>query len=477
MSVHEKFRAVFVGPADLLVRGASAVTMNDTGAVIDDAAIAVQGTRIAWVGPRAEWDAMGISAKSTLDGRGRIALPGMIDAHFHTGQQLLRGKLSQMGRTRSLRNPPWKNYYIPFESLLTPEDVHLSGLVAYTNMLMVGTTCFAEAGGPYPDEMARAALEVGVRGFVALSTTDQNPDFAGAPVPGSMMMDTDQALERNIALVRRWSEQDRVRATLSLRQIIVCSPELIRAIGQAAQEYGVKIHTHLAEGTYEVDYALERFGKRPAEYLQDLGVLSHHLHCAHSVILSPDEVDLYARYQVSACHCALGNFGIGRPRLQEMWRRGIAIGMGSDGAAGGTIDLFRIAHAARVGMQAAYGHQYHSRQPMSGEELLRIVTRGGARALGMDAEIGSLEVGKRADLILVDETDPDQFGAKDALYTAGNTVVGRDVRSVVVNGQIVLKERELQLVDRDEIQARLARRLPEIMARFEAATPTDIPAS
>ncbi|MFT4267191.1 MAG: amidohydrolase family protein [Xenophilus sp.] len=457
------------GPVDLLMRGASVVTMDDVGTVIDDGVVAVQGARITWVGARADWDALGIAAASVIDGTGRIALPGMIDAHFHTGQQLLRGKLVQMGRTRALRNPPWKNYFLPFEGLLTPEDVHLSGLVAYANMLMVGTTCFAEAGGPHPDEMARAALDVGVRGFVALSTADQNTDFAGASVPGSMMLSTEQALERNVALVRRWSAQDRVRATLSLRQIIVCSPPLIEAIGHAARELDAKIHTHLGEGTYEVDYALERFGKRPTEYLEDLGVLSHHLHCAHSVILSPGEVDLYARYRVTACHCALGNFGIGRPRLQEMWRRGIAIGMGSDGASGGTIDLFRIAHGARVGLQASEGHPYHSRQPMGGEDLLRIVTRGGARALGMEAEIGSLEAGKRADLILVDPGDFDQFGARDALYTAANTVVGRDVRTVVVNGQVVMKERELQRVDAEEIRARLAARLPEIMRRFEAA--------
>ena len=457
---------------DLVIRGCAAVTMDDKGTVISDAAVAIAGTRIVWIGSRAQWDSFDIKADSVINGSGRIALPGLIDAHFHTAQQLLRGKLAEMSRTRKLRNPPWKNYFVPFEGLLTPEDVHLSGLVAYTNMIMVGTTCFAEAGGPHPDEMATAAMKVGLRGFVALSTVDQNTGFAGAAVPASMMLSTDEAYERNVALVKRWSEQDLVRATLSLRQIIVCSPELIRAMAVAAEEHDVKIHTHLAEGTYEVDYALEKYGKRPTEYLEDLGALSRHLHCAHSVILSPDEVDLYVRYRVSACHCALGNYGIGIPRLAEMWRRGIAIGMGSDGAAsGGTIDLFRVAHAARVGQQATMGHPYHSRTPISAEELLRIITRGGARALGLEHEIGSLEVGKRADLILVDETDADQFGARDPLFTAATTVVGRDVRTVLVNGQVVLKEREFQTLDIAKLRARLAHRLPEIMHRFDLAAP------
>src|SRR5690606_10423220 len=130
----------------------------------------------------------------------------------------------------------------------------------------------------------------------------------------------------------------------------------------AARDMGVKIHTHLAEGTYEVDYALEHYGKRPTEYLDDLGVLGKHLHCAHSIILTPEEVDLYEKHNVSACHCALGNYGVGIPRLQEMWRRNIAIGLGTDGAAAaGSLDLFAVAHAARIGQSASIGHPYHIR--------------------------------------------------------------------------------------------------------------------
>src|SRR5690606_34549537 len=116
-----------------------------------------------------------------------------------------------------LKIPIWKNYYIPFEGMLTHEDVELSGLVAYTNMISVGTTCFAEAGGPHPDAMGQAALDVGIRGFIALSTVDQTSNV-GASVPQSMMMNTQQAYDRNIELVKRWADQDqdRVKAWLGL---------------------------------------------------------------------------------------------------------------------------------------------------------------------------------------------------------------------------------------------------------------------
>jgi 5-methylthioadenosine/S-adenosylhomocysteine deaminase len=259
-----------------------------------------------------------------------------------------------------------------------------------------------------------------------------------------------------------------VKAWLALRQIIVCSPGLIKSIAAAARELDVKIHTHLCEGTYEIDYAAEKFGKRPTEWLEDLGVLSHHLHCAHSVLLSPEEVDLYAKYRLSACHCAFNNYSIGLPRLIEMWRRKIDIGLGTDGAAAwGTLDIFQVAHVARAAQQAVAGAPWHIRTPISSDELLRIAAMGGARALGLEQEIGSIEVGKRADILLCDASEIDQMPVHDPLFVASSIVVGRDVRTVIVDGKVVMKEREMLTIDVEAMRAKLAIRRPVIMERFE----------
>jgi 5-methylthioadenosine/S-adenosylhomocysteine deaminase len=454
-------------PVDLLILGADLVTLDAEDTVIKDGALAVDAGRIVWRGPAAEAKAR-YAARDTVDASGQIAMPGMIDAHFHTAQQLLRGKIAELGRFTTPKIPIWKNYYIPFEGMLEPEDVHLSGLVAYTNMIKVGTTCFAEAGGPHPDEMARAADAVGIRGYVALSTVDQN-DGIGAVVPPSMLMTTKEAFDRNFALVKRWENHSRVNAWLALRQIIVCSPELITGMADAARDLGVKIHTHLCEGAYEIDYALEKFGKRPTEYLEDLGVLGSHLHCAHSVLLSPDEVDLYQKHRLSACHCAFNNYTIGHPRLVEMWRRGIDIGLGTDGAASwGTLDIFQVAHHARVGQQAVAGTPWHMRTAISSEELLKIATHGGARALGSGADLGHLSVGAKADIILADVADMDQQPIADPLFVAASLVLGRDIKTTIVDGRVVMKNRELLTVDEEAIKATLKQRLPEIMARFDA---------
>ena len=452
---------------DILISGCDVVTIDAHDTVIRNGAVAIDRGRIVWIG-NAEQASARYKGRTALDGAGQIAMPGLVDAHFHTAQQLLRGKLAEMSRKRPLKLPIWKNYLIPFESVLEPEDVRLSAELAYTNMIRVGTTCFAEAGGPHPDQMGEAALEVGVRGFIALSTVDQS-ETIGAEVPRSMMMTPQQAYDRNLDLVKRWRDKDRVKAWLALRQIIVCSPGLIKGIAAAARDLDVKIHTHLCEGTYEIDYAFEKFGKRPTEWLDELGVLSHHLHCAHSVLLSPEEVDLYAKHRLSACHCAFNNYSIGLPRLIEMSRRGVDIGLGTDGAAAwGTLDIFQVAHVARVAQQAVAGTPWHIRTPLSSDDLLRLATMGGARALGMKEEIGSLEVGKRADILLCDASEIDQTPVHDPLFVASSIVVGRDVRTVIVDGKMVMKEREMLTIDVEALKAKLALRHPVIMERFEA---------
>jgi len=453
---------------DLLLSGCDVVTIDDKNRVIRDGAVAVKGNRIAWIG-KASAAKREIKATSTIDGSGQIAMPGLIDAHFHTAQTFLRGKLQELALRRQIKNPPWSNYYIPFEGMLTDDDVYLSGLLAYTNMISVGTTCFAEAGGPHPDAMARAAIDTGIRGFVSLTTCDQGV------ATKTMITTTQKAYDANVALVKRWRGSkggtDRVQAWLSLRQIIVCSPELIKAMGEAARALDVKIHTHLCEGVYEIDYALAKFGKRPAEYLHDLGALDRHMHCAHSVLLSAEEMDLYVKHRPSACHCAFNNYSIGPHRLSEMWKRGIDIGLGTDGAASwGTLDIFQVAHTARVGQQAVMGTPIAYRNVMPSETILKVATNGGARALGIEKEIGSLEAGKKADILLVDRTQLDHMPLYDPYFVAASTVVGRDVKTVVIDGNVVMKDRELLTVDREEIDRRLAERLPKLMERFDRMT-------
>ncbi len=450
--------------ADLLIVGADVVCLDGAGTVVPDGAIAVTGNRILWIGPASDARTL-FDAASTIDGSGRIAMPGLIDTHVHTAQHLLRGKIAEIARRERVKIPIWKNYYIPFEAMLDPEDVYLSALACYANMISVGTTCFAEAGGPHPGAMGRAALETGIRGFLAHSTIDQGEAF-----PDSMRMETDRALQANVDLVRQWAGQDRVRAWLSLRQIITCSPPLIRMTVEAARELDTRVHIHLCEGSYEVDYTMERFGRRPAEYVASIDGLGNFLHTAHSTLASPGEIELYAERDCSVGHCPFNNYHVGPHPLLRMRQRGIRIGLGTDGAASwSSLDLFRAAHAARIGQQAVSGTPMHFHDIMPSEQLIRVATNGGAAALGIEEEVGSLEVGKKADILIVECGELDQIPRYDPLFAVAAMTVGRDVRTVVVDGRVVMKDRELLTVDRDRLTRELATRLPGIMDRFQGA--------
>jgi 5-methylthioadenosine/S-adenosylhomocysteine deaminase len=448
---------------ELLVINGCVVTMDVQATVIESGAVAIDLGRIVWVGPSS--DAGAIPAQEVLDVHGAIVVPGLVDTHFHTGQQLLRGKIAELAGRRHLKMPIWRNYLIPFESVLTEDDMYLSARFAYANLLRSGTTCFSEAGGPHPDLMGRAALEVGIRGNVAVSTVDTGDGF-----PALARTTTAQAIDRNVALVKRWEDEGEGRVTgwLSLRQITVCSEELWRTLAEAAVDLDCRIHTHLAEGTYEVDYTTERYGSRPAEWLESIGILSGRLHAAHSILLSDDEVDLIGRRDVSVAHCPNGNFRIGPAKIPALRRAGVRVGLGSDGASSGAIDILEASRMSRVGLQTAFATPWHVFSELSDFDYLRMATRGGAEALGLGGVTGSIEAGQQADMIVVEHDSLEALPALDPVFVLARCASGRDVRSVVVAGRVVVRDRRITTLDEDALAAEVQERSAQIMARFEA---------
>jgi 5-methylthioadenosine/S-adenosylhomocysteine deaminase len=449
-------------PVDLLITGCYVVCFDREGTILEDGAIAIAGNSIAWLGKAADAAAQW-TPRETLHAPDTIAMPGLIDCHVHTAQQFLHGKIQALQRRGELRNPMWQRYLVPFESGLTPEDVYASGLAAYSAMIRSGTTCFLEAGGPFADEMGRAADAIGIRGRIALSTMDTEEGL-----PANMRYSTAEALRRSEELVLRWKDHPRVNAWLSLRQIMVNTDALRQGMRELSHALATPIHTHLAEGAYEVDYAIARWGVRPAEYLEQSQCLDSYLHAAHSVLLSAREVDLYAQRDVSACHCALNNYRMGAPRVLEMMGRGIRLGFGTDGAATrASLDLFQVLHGTVLGQQAVNGTPYHIDIPVTHEQILRQALHGGAAAARLSDSIGSLEIGKRADIVLVGTTDPDQFPVVDPMITLAESTVGRDVRTVVIDGRVVLRDGEFTTVDLAPMRAHLRQQYQGLMKRYD----------
>lgn len=451
--------------ADVILRDVHLVTFDPEQTVIPGGALAIRDGVILERGP-ARVIAERWEAAEEVDGGGQLAIPGLTDAHFHTAQTLMRGMITSLQAEGRLRVPTWREYYLPFEAALSPEDVELSGELAYATMLRSGTTQVMESGGPHPEAMARAAQRAGIRATVAVSTMD-----GGSRIPPSMIMTTDEAIARNIEVAEAFPTDpggaNRVTGGMALRQVITCSPDLVTAVHSEARARGVKVHTHLVEGTYEIDFCLEKYGRRPIEYLLDLGVFDSTLHCAHSILTSDSEVGLFAEHRASACHCAKGNYAIGAAPALRMWRRGVDIGIGSDGVATlGTLDIFRIAMLTRIGQQFLEGTSNHNRNGVDANEPLAMAAIGGARASGNGDHVGTLEVGKRADVVLVSMDGPEAAGYTSPEAFLYESASGRDVTTVLVDGRVVVRDRDVLTLDYADVRARAAVRQRDLISQI-----------
>lgn len=452
----------------ILVKNGVVVTMNLRKQIFDPGAVFVEGTRITAVGPNETTvNDFGNEATKTIDAAGKIVMPGLVDAHYHTCQQMMRGLWPAI-RRRGYKWPGWKYYLIPFESGLSSEDVYLSGLAASVNMLRVGTTCFSEHGVRHPGEVARAMEKVGVRGLLAISTMDR--DDSRPPLPANMLFTTEEALEKNLEVVTTWPFRGDglVRGCFSLRQIIVCTPELIRRTYELAEEHDTMVQTHANEGYYEIYHSLRHAGERPADFLARLGALSQRTIAAHSVLTDEAEIELFAQHGVRVAHCPSGNLaGLGMTNLPLMRRLGVPVGIGSDGASGGSIDLFDEMRLSCTAQQLHFGTPKMSHRGISDDEMLKMVTIGGARAIGLDEEIGSLEKGKRADLIVL-APNSNSIPTSDPVATIVS-MDGRNVETVVVNGQMVMQGRKILTIDEKALLKEVVARSKQLQQEFLAS--------
>lgn len=444
-----------------LIQGGWVITMDPSRRFLENGAVVIDGERIAAVGSLQEIQ-QNVHYDEIVDATGRIIMPGLIDAHTHQCQQFVRGLFEKVRQLDKMKMPGWARILIPFEASLSEKQVQLSVLAACVNVIRVGSTFISEHGGHFPNTMGEAMQKVGIRGLLTNSTCDMNE--TGLPLPRNMVVSTDEALWRNEQVVKNWSGL--VTGCFSLRQITVCTPELIRKTIELAQEYGRPVQTHANEGDYEWEFALRDHASRPVAYLAKIGGLSRHTIAAHSVLVDEDEVELFAKHGVGVACCPRGNFSsLGPGQLPLMRRLGVPIGIGSDGAGGGTIDLFEAMRMLSACVDTHHGVPYRRRGVFSPFEVLKMATIGGAHVVGQEDRIGSLEVGKLADIIVL-RPGINSLPVCDPVNTVVQSCIGRDVCDVFINGKPVMKDGVITTVDETEIAKRVAEEAPEIQKRF-----------
>lgn len=426
---------------DLMINGCE--VLRPDYSILNSGVILINDGVIVGIVKKSELDPS-ITGEITLDGQGKLAIPGLIDAHTHSAQTLLRGSV--------IDEPPmvWARILVPFESSITPEDVHAGSILFCLENIKAGITTFAEAGGPYMEETCKAAIETGIRAIITRSTMDQ-----GAFIPDSMKETAEEAITKLEELYNAYhgSANERIRIWFGLRQVLTTTPALAEATAARAKELNTGIHAHLAEHFDEVSYCLANFKMRPAEWFDHFGLLGPNFIGAHSVKLSEGEIELMRERKANAVHCPVSNLrSHGFSKTPLMVVRGVNIGLGTDGASGTRLDLFEAMRLLKNAMQARYGIEVNDPVVLPLMEVFKMATMGGARAVNQDKDIGSLEVGKKADVVLLSLNSLHLSPTADLAKTMVATAGASDVNDVVIDGNLILKDRSFLHFDEDEIR-------------------------
>lgn len=439
---------------DILIRNCQ--VLNSDFSISTDCSVAIDNTLIIEIGNVKEMEEK-YEAVETIEGKGKLLMPGFIDGHTHTCQQLLRGRVSDEFPMI------WTRFLVPFESNLTPEDSYVSAQLSCLEMIKSGTTGFADSGGVHMHRVADAVIESGMRAAITRSTMDM-----GAAITGAMKETAEESIARTEELYKAYqgAGDGRVDIWFALRQVMTCSENLIRMVVDKAKEYNTGIHAHLCEHKDEVSYCLQNYKKRPAEFLNDLGALGPNLLTAHNVVLSEHDITLLAEKKVKVIHCPRANLANhGFPKTPRIVEAGISVGLGCDGAAPSNLSLFDEMKVLRYGTIAYWGLTVFDPVVLTTLSLLKAVTQGGANAIQHGDTLGTVEVGKKADLILLNIDQPHISPSQNLINTIVEAASGHDVTDSIINGKVVMKNREVLTLDEEKIMAESKARMKEIILR------------
>ncbi|MDO5348891.1 MAG: amidohydrolase family protein [Lachnospiraceae bacterium] len=419
---------------DLLIKQAAVLRNYET--LEADMDIVISNGIIQEIGKRIgdNWE-----AKEVLNGDGKLFMPGLIDSHMHTGQQLLKGLV--------LDAKPiiWTRIMLPFESTLTPEKMRLSAQAAALEMIKCGTTGFIDAGSYYMEAAAAVYVESGLRGVLSYSTMDE------AGLPESIAMDAKEAVSRTDDLFDHFHGKGNLKVAYSLRALNSCSNELVELAAGRAKERNAILQAHMNEYMGEINGIIQREGMRPYEYLEKMGVLGSNFLGAHSLILSDEEKALIQERGVKVCHCPFSNCGKAVPDTPQLLEMGIPVGMGTDGAAHGGLSLWNEMKIFRSIMNIYHGVPNRNPKVMPAEHIFKIILEGGAAALGEEGCLGRLEPGYQADLISINMDQPHLCPTGNPLHTLFECVNAGDVWDMIVRGKVLMKGREVLSLDEERI--------------------------
>ena len=424
-------------PVSLVVTGGTVVTVDGARRVLSPGAIAIDGRDIVAV-DTPEALAARFAPRESIDATGHVVLPGLVNTHTHAPMVLYRGLADDLALMEWLQK-----YIFPAEAkTVTPEFVRAGTRLAVLEMIQSGTTTFADMYY-FEEEIAAVTSAAGLRGVLGQTIIQFPVPDAKTPAEG---------IARATAFIRKFAGDELIVPALAPHAMYTLDAKTLKAVRALADREGAPVLIHLAETADEARTSARQHHKSPTQYLESLAFWGPRTIAAHGVWLSAADIAILARRRVGVSHNPESNMKLasGSARVVAMRAAGVAVGLGTDGAASNNdLDMFEAMR------QAAFLAKLQTMDPRSipARTALEMATIGGARVLGMESQIGSLEPGKRADMIVVSVDAPRQTPLYDPLSHLVYATRGDDVRTTIVNGRVLMRDRKVLTLSEDDVLA------------------------
>ncbi|MGH9752902.1 MAG: 5'-deoxyadenosine deaminase [Blastocatellia bacterium] len=426
----------------LLIKDATIITLDGANRVFDGG-VAIDQGRIVAVEPSATAN-FNAAFDDVIDGRGCALLPGFVQTHIHLCQTLFRGAADDLELIDWLKQRVW-----PMEAAHTPDSLYASARLGIAELIKGGTTCaLTMETVNHTDSVFRAVEESGFRATVGKCMMDQ-----GNGVPDALSEGTEDSISESLDLLERWNgkAEGRIRYCFAPRFAVSCTRELLERVARLSRELSVMVHTHASENRDEIAMVERATGKRNIEYLRDVGLTAPHVVLAHCIHLDDAEMEILRSTGAHVAHCPSSNLKLasGIARVAEMLDLGVSVSLGADGApCNNRLDMF-----TEMRMAALLQKVLHGSRALPALTALRMATINGARALGLTDQIGSVEVGKRADLQLIALNRLHTTPQPDPISTIVYAAEAGDVEAVIIDGQIVMRHGQLLVMNEQSVIA------------------------
>jgi 5-methylthioadenosine/S-adenosylhomocysteine deaminase len=443
--------------SSLLITNAQIVTMNAQEEVfVGD--VRVENDRIVQIGQNLGAE----PADEVIDATGKVIIPGLIQTHVHLCQTLFRGQADDLELLDWLRKRIW-----PLEAAHDEESVYYSALLGLGELIRSGTTSIVDMETVNHTDFAfQAMAESGIRALSGKVMMDY-----GSEVPSMLLEDTDASVQESVRLLEKWHNYDngRLQYAFCPRFVVSCTEELLVQVRDLSRHYNVKVHTHASENQKEIELVQAERGMRNIVYLEHIGLTGPNLILAHCIWLDEQEKEILHKHQVKVSHCPGSNLKLasGIAEVPDLLTRDIVMSLGADGApCNNNLDMF---HEMRLSSHIQ--KVQHGPTAMDAKTVFKMATNGGAKVMGLEDQIGSIEVGKKADLVIVDLNDFHTYPSSEVdiygrlVYSATRA----DVETTIIDGKIVMRDRTILTLDKAKVLReanrsieRLLRRLPDI---------------